>query len=280
MQYPTDGSLLGDAVRCLAREARGARLAAAAPPGPRAPEAVPLGALAVAGAAASGAGGGVHGALPGAGRAGRGHARRLAGRGRQGARGACGPARGPVRIHPAPGGSGAGRGQGRTGPAAGVGTARTTGPGWMRCSTSRPCRAPGSCRRPTGSGRRRHPSRRAHPAIESAIHGWEPSGLDRVRSRGADGFARTVARAVLAANLPRLGLLLTAAEAPLAPLRRLTSRSWSAPRMARKRPSAPAPSNRASRRIARCSSARRTHPGTKPASQTSARNGGFLADTS
>ena len=35
-------------------------------------------------------------------------------------------------------------------------------------------------------------ARRAHPAIESAINGLEHRGLDRVRSHGADGFARTV----------------------------------------------------------------------------------------
>ena len=44
-------------------------------------------------------------------------------------------------------------------------------------------------------------ARRAHPAIESAINGLEHRGLDRVRSHGADGFARTVALSVLAANL-------------------------------------------------------------------------------
>ena len=46
-------------------------------------------------------------------------------------------------------------------------------------------------------------ARRAHPAIESAINGLEHRGLDRVRSHGADGFARTVALSVLAANLHR-----------------------------------------------------------------------------
>ena len=51
-------------------------------------------------------------------------------------------------------------------------------------------------------------ARRAHPAIESAINGLEHRGLDRVRSHGADGFARTVALSVLAANLHRIGLLL------------------------------------------------------------------------
>ncbi len=48
-------------------------------------------------------------------------------------------------------------------------------------------------------------ARRQHPAVESAIHHLEHRGLDRVRSHGRDGFARTVALAVLAANGHRLG---------------------------------------------------------------------------
>ena len=55
-------------------------------------------------------------------------------------------------------------------------------------------------------------ARRAHPAVESAINGLEHRGLDRVRSHGADGFARTVALSVLAANLHRIGLLLQRRE--------------------------------------------------------------------
>ena len=55
-------------------------------------------------------------------------------------------------------------------------------------------------------------ARRAHPAIESAINGLEHRGLDRVRSHGADGFARAVALSVLAANLHRIGLLLQKRE--------------------------------------------------------------------
>ncbi len=55
-------------------------------------------------------------------------------------------------------------------------------------------------------------ARRAHPAIESAINGLEHRGLDRVRTHGADGFARTVALAVLSANLHRIGLLLQRRE--------------------------------------------------------------------
>ena len=55
-------------------------------------------------------------------------------------------------------------------------------------------------------------ARRAHPAIESAINGLEHRGLDRVRSHGADGFARTVALSVLAANLHRIGSILQKRE--------------------------------------------------------------------
>ena len=55
-------------------------------------------------------------------------------------------------------------------------------------------------------------ARRQHPAVESAINALEHRGLDRVRSRGDDGFARTVALSVLAANLHRLGQLLRQRE--------------------------------------------------------------------
>ena len=55
-------------------------------------------------------------------------------------------------------------------------------------------------------------ARRQHPAVESAINALEHRGLDRVRTRGADGFARTVALSVLAANLHRLGQLLRQRE--------------------------------------------------------------------
>ena len=51
-------------------------------------------------------------------------------------------------------------------------------------------------------------ARRQHPAIESAINGLGKHGLDRVRSHGAEGFARTVALAIVAANMHRLGRLL------------------------------------------------------------------------
>ncbi len=51
-------------------------------------------------------------------------------------------------------------------------------------------------------------ARRQHPAVESAISCLEHRGLDRVRSHGRDGFARTAASAALAANCCRLGRLL------------------------------------------------------------------------
>ena len=55
-------------------------------------------------------------------------------------------------------------------------------------------------------------ARRRHPGVESAINNLEHRGLDRVRSRGAEGFARTVALAVLALNVHRVGLLLQRKE--------------------------------------------------------------------
>ncbi len=51
-------------------------------------------------------------------------------------------------------------------------------------------------------------ARRQHPAVESAINHLEHRGLDRIRSHGRDGFARTAALAALAANCCRLGRLL------------------------------------------------------------------------
>ena len=62
-------------------------------------------------------------------------------------------------------------------------------------------------------------ARRAHPAVESAINALEHRGLDRVRSRGAEGFERTVALSVLAGNLHRLGRLLHARERKRGPRR-------------------------------------------------------------
>ena len=50
--------------------------------------------------------------------------------------------------------------------------------------------------------------RRQHPAVESAINNLEHRGLDRVRSKGPKGFARTVVLAVVALNVHRLGRVL------------------------------------------------------------------------
>ena len=47
--------------------------------------------------------------------------------------------------------------------------------------------------------------RRQHPAVESAINNLEHRGLDRVRSKGRKGFAQSVALAVVALNVHRLG---------------------------------------------------------------------------
>ena len=50
--------------------------------------------------------------------------------------------------------------------------------------------------------------RRQHPAVEPAINNLEHRGLDRVRSKGRKGFARSVALAVVALNVHRLGRVL------------------------------------------------------------------------
>ena len=50
--------------------------------------------------------------------------------------------------------------------------------------------------------------RRQRPAVESAINNLEHRGLDRVRSKGREGFARTAALSVVALNVGRLGRLL------------------------------------------------------------------------
>ena len=55
-------------------------------------------------------------------------------------------------------------------------------------------------------------ARQRHPAVESAINNLEQRGLDRVCTRGADGFSRTVALSILALNLHRIGLLLQRQE--------------------------------------------------------------------
>ena len=67
--------------------------------------------------------------------------------------------------------------------------------------------------RPSAAERRREAeptfakARRRHPAVESAINNLEQRGLDRVRTRGAAGFERTVGLSILAANLHRIGLI-------------------------------------------------------------------------
>ena len=50
--------------------------------------------------------------------------------------------------------------------------------------------------------------RRQHPAVEPAINNPGHRGLDRVRSRGPAGFARSVALSVVAMNIHRIGFLL------------------------------------------------------------------------
>ena len=51
-------------------------------------------------------------------------------------------------------------------------------------------------------------ARRQHPAVESAINALDHRGLDRVRTHGRMGFARTVALSVLGSSAHRLGSLL------------------------------------------------------------------------
>ena len=51
-------------------------------------------------------------------------------------------------------------------------------------------------------------ARRAHSAVESAINGLEVHGLDVCPDHGIDGFKRTVALAVLARNIHRIGEIL------------------------------------------------------------------------
>ena len=51
-------------------------------------------------------------------------------------------------------------------------------------------------------------ARRQHPAVESAINNLNQRGLSLIRTHGEEGFVRTVALVVVAANVHRLGLLL------------------------------------------------------------------------
>ena len=55
-------------------------------------------------------------------------------------------------------------------------------------------------------------ARQQHPAVEAAINNLDQRGLDRVRTHGKAGFARTVALSILAANVHRVGLLIRARE--------------------------------------------------------------------
>ena len=50
-------------------------------------------------------------------------------------------------------------------------------------------------------------ARRKHPAVESAINNLEQRGLDRIREKDKDGFARMVALSILAANVHRIGVI-------------------------------------------------------------------------
>lgn len=70
-------------------------------------------------------------------------------------------------------------------------------------------------------------ARQQHPVVESAIHNLEERGLDRVRTHGKAGFARTVALSILAANILRVGVLVRATKG--AQLRRLKRRAASRP---------------------------------------------------
>ena len=50
-------------------------------------------------------------------------------------------------------------------------------------------------------------ARRKHPAVESAINNLEQRGLDPIREKDKDGFARMVALSILAANVHRIGVI-------------------------------------------------------------------------
>ena len=55
-------------------------------------------------------------------------------------------------------------------------------------------------------------ARKQHPGVESAINRLEHHGLDRVREKGKEVFEKVVWRAILAANVHRIGKLLNAQE--------------------------------------------------------------------
>ena len=51
-------------------------------------------------------------------------------------------------------------------------------------------------------------ARRAHSGVESAINALEVHGLDRCPDHGINGFKRSVALAVVARNIHRIGAIL------------------------------------------------------------------------
>ena len=51
-------------------------------------------------------------------------------------------------------------------------------------------------------------ARRQHAGVESAINNLNQRGLSLIRTHGEEGFVRTVALVVVAANVHRLGLVL------------------------------------------------------------------------
>ena len=55
-------------------------------------------------------------------------------------------------------------------------------------------------------------ARHQHPAVESAINNLKQRGLSLIRTHGEEGFVRTVALVVVAADVHRLGLLLKQKE--------------------------------------------------------------------
>ncbi len=54
--------------------------------------------------------------------------------------------------------------------------------------------------------------RRQHPAVESAINNLNHRGLGLIRTRGKEGFVRTVALVVVAANVHRIGQIVKRSE--------------------------------------------------------------------
>lgn len=55
-------------------------------------------------------------------------------------------------------------------------------------------------------------ARRRHPSVESGINHLQHHDLARVRTKGAEGFARTAALSVVATNLHTVGVLLQRRE--------------------------------------------------------------------